>query len=230
VGDIYFDEAQSGVTVTGNVHYSPIPPYNFSYLQHARVIYAHIFNGGSRMVATNSLIIDANISYFQSCSGLHEFFADACDPAGSCLAGMHAMHWDTGVYAERYPELAALKGACDATMADCAADPACPAAPYGDVFASSVNVNVSVVTQIAVNASVFDPSHFNFTGLWTGMDPGFAAGSPAAARAALNFQLADDSPVYAAIPGFRRIPMECFGPFACSGAPAPYPRAATLQI
>ena len=62
------------------------------------------------------------------------------------------------------------------------------------------------------------------------MDPRFAAGSPAAARAALNFQLAEDSPVYAAIPGFRRIPMECMGPWACSGAPAAYPRAATLAL
>jgi len=86
------------------------------------------------------------------------------------------------------------------------------------------------VTLLGVNASVFDPSHVNFTELWQGLDPRFAAGSPAAARATLNFQLADDSPVYAAVPGFKRIPMECFGPGACSGAPAPYPRAATLQL
>jgi len=230
VGDIYLDEAQSGVAISGNVHFSPVPPYNFSYLQQARVTYAHIINGGSHVTASNSLVVDANVSFFQSCTGLHNFFADACDPAGSLLAGMRAMQWDTGVYAARYPALAALHGACEPTVAACAADAACPAAPYGGAFASSASVNVSVVTLLGVNASVFDPARMNFTGLWEGLDPRFAAGSPAAARAALNFQLVDDSPVYAALPGFRRIPMECFGPFACSGEPAPYPRAATMKI
>lgn len=230
VGDIYLDEAQSGVAMEGNVHFTPVPPYNFSYLAHPRETYAHIVNGGSRVTAVNSLILDANISYFQSCTGLHNFFADACDPTGTCLEGMHAMHWNTGVYAERYPELAGLQGVCDVSVAECAADPTCPAAPYGGVFASSASVNVSIATLLGQNASVFDPNHFNFSGLWQGMDPGFVAGTPAAARASLNFQLADDSPVYTAIPGFRRIPMECFGPWACSNSSSPYPRAATLAL
>jgi hypothetical protein len=230
VGDVYLDNAQSGAVLSSNVHFSPVPPYNFSYLAHRRVTYAHIVNGGSHVAASNSLILDANISYYQSCTGLAHFFASACSPTGSCLGGMHAMRWNTGVYAARYPELAALQGACDATAEACAADATCPAAPTAGVFAASVNVNVSALTQLGQNASVFDPSHFNFSGLWAGMDPGFAAGSPEAARATLNFQLADDSPVYAAIPGYRRIPMECFGPWACSSAPAAYPRAATLAL
>jgi len=231
VGDVYLDEAQSGVAVGGNVHFSPVPPYNFSYLARARVTHAHIVNGGSHVAASNSLVVDANISFYQSVSGLGRSFASVCNPAGSCLAGMHAMRWSTGVYAARYPALAALAGACDVAPAGCAADARCPAAPFGGAFAASANVNVSVLTVLAQNASVFDPAHFNFTFLWAGMDPRFAAGSPEAARAALNFQLADDSPVYAAIPGFRRIPMECMGPWACSGgAPAAYPRAATLLL
>ena len=230
VGDVYLDEAQSGVAISSNVHFSPVPPYNFSYLAHARVTYAHIVNGGSHVAASNSLVLDANISYFQSCSSLGRGFASACDPAGSCLAGMHAMHWNSGVYAQRYPELAALQGACEATAAGCAADATCPAAPFAGVYAASANVNVSVLTLLGQNASVFDPGHFNFSGLWQGMDPGFQAGSPAQARDTLNFQLAEDSPVYAAIPGFQRIPMECFGPWACSGEPAPYPRAALMQL
>jgi hypothetical protein len=228
VGDVYLDNAQSGVAISGNVHFSPVPPYNFSYLAHARVTYAHIINGGSRVVASNSLVLDANISFFQSCDALGSMFASACDPARSYLSGMRAMQWDTGVYAARYPELAALQDACGASAAACAASASCPAAPYGVAFAASANVNVSVLTRLGKNATVFDPAHFNFTDLWQGEDPLFAAGSPAAARATLNFQLADDSPVYAAIPGFRRIPMECFGPFACSDAPAAYPRAANI--
>jgi hypothetical protein len=230
VADIYFDEAQSGVTASGNVHFSPVPPYNFSYLAHGRVTYAHIFNGGSHVTASNSLVVDANVSFFQSVTALGRYFSTACDPAGSHLLGMHAMRWNEGVFAARYPELAALQGACDATAAACAADKSCPAAPFAVAFASSVNVNVSTLTLLGQNASVFDPANFNFSSLWQGSDPGFAAGSPAAARAALNFQLAADSPVYAAIPGFRRIPMECFGPFACSSEPAAYPRAANMAL
>ena len=232
LGDIYLDEVQSGAAIYSNVHYTPIPPYNFSYLAHARVTYAHIINGGSHVTATNSLVLDANISYFQSISqlGNSQYFSTVCDPAGTHLKGMHDMAWNTGVYKVRYPELAALQGACDATAAACAADASCPAAPYGDVFASSANVNVSVLTLLGHNASVFDPWHFNFSFLWQGMDPLFVAGSPAAARASLNFQLADDSPVYAAIPGFQRIPMECFGPWVCVNSSAPYPRAATLDV
>jgi len=230
VGDVYLDEAQSGVAVSSNVHFTPTPPYNFSYLAHGRVTYAHIVNGGSHVAASNSLVLDANVSYFQSCSTLGRMFESSCDPAGGCLRGMHAMHWNTGVYAERYPELAALQGACEATAAGCAADATCPAAPFAGVFAASANVNVSVLTLLGQNASVFSPAHFNFTGLWQGMDPGFEAGSPAAARDTLNFQLAEDSPVYAAIPGFQRIPMECFGPWACSWEPAAYPRAARMEL
>ena len=230
VGDVYLDIAQSGVVVSSNVHFTPVPPYNASHLTQRRTTYAHIINGGSHVAASNSLILDANISYFQSCTGLAHFFASACSPTGTCLGGMHAMHWNTGVYAARYPELAALAGACDATAAACAADAACPAAPTAGAFAASANVNVSVLTVLGQNASVFDPAHFNFTGLWQGLDPHFVAGSPEAARATLSFQLAEDSPVYAAIPGFRRIPMECMGPWACSSAPAAYPRAATLAL
>ena len=124
----------------------------------------------------------------------------------------------------------ATPAATDATVAACAADAACPAAPTAGAFAASANVNVSVLTVLGQNASVFDPAHFNFTGLWQGLDPRFAAGSPEAARATLSFQLAEDSPVYAAIPGFRRIPMECMGPWACSSTPAAYPRAATMEL
>ena len=228
VGDIYLDESQSGAVAIGNVHYTPIPPYNFSYLAHGRVTYAHIINGGSHVAASNALVIDANISFHNSVSALNRTFVAACDPAGSRLGGMHAMRWNEGVYAARYPALAALQGACDATAAACAANAACPAAPFGGAFAASANVNVSTLTLLG--DSDFDPANFNFTGLWQGLDPRFAAGSPAAARAALSFQLADDSPVYAAIPGFQRIPMECWGPGACAGAPAPYPRAATIAL
>ena len=230
VGDVYLDEGQSGAAVSSNVHFAPVPPYNFSYLAHGRVTYAHIVNGGSHVAASNSLIIDANISFYQSCSGLGRDSSSACDPAGPRLGGMHAMHWNTGVYAARYPELAALQGACDATAAQCAADATCPAAPFAGAFAASASVNVSVLTLLGQNASVFDPAHFNFSALWQGMDPRFAAGSPAAARATLHFQLEDDSPVYTAIPGFLRIPMECFGPWACGSVPAAYPRAASMEL
>jgi len=92
-----------------------------------------------------------------------------------------------------------------------------------------VVVNVTQPVVLAENASVFDPSNFNISGQWTGLDPGFAAGSPAAARASMDFQLAADSPVYAALPRFQRIPTECMGPYACPNLTVPYPRAFTLR-
>lgn len=225
VAAIYFDEAQSGYAAYSNVIYAPMAGWNFSYLSHPRETYAHLYNGGVSTQSWNSLVIDANISYFQSEWSLTEDgYANNCAVNSSRLQGMRAMRWNTGVYAAHYPSLAALQDGCDADLPACAADPTCPGAPYNSGYSTAVNVNVTgQVLKYGVNASVFDPSRFNTTGQWDGADPGFEAGSPAAARATLNFQLLDTSPAYAM--GFTKIPMQCFGPYACEEEQRPYPRA-----
>lgn len=220
------------------MHWAPNPFHAQSWLSKARETYAHIVNGGSSVSIANELTIDANISMFQSIWGLSgSGYTAVCAANGSRLAGMRAMNWSTGIYAQRYPDLAALHDYCDPEPADCAADPACPAAPYRGSFTNVASVNTTgVVIDLGHNASVFDPSHFNFTGQWQGLDPGFAAGSPAAARATLSFQLANDSAVYAALPGFQRLPIECMGPDLCvegegeeAAVGGVYPRAAHIR-
>jgi len=110
-------------------------------------------------------------------------------------------------------------------------DTACPTAPFNGSFATNVNVNVTgSIVSFGQNSSVFDPSNFNLTGQWIGLDPGFAAGSVQQARDTGNFQLVDNSSVYTQLPGFERIPMECFGPMTCLDHPTPYPRAATIDV
>lgn len=229
LGDIYFDEKQSGLAIYGNVHWAPNPPHVFSYLSKARKTYSHIINGGRQALVSNSIIVDANISYFNSEDGVGGDYYHACAPNGTYISGMRAMSWNTGVYAARYPALAALQAACDSGPAACAVDATCPAAPYGCTVSDMVVVNVTQPVFLGENSSVFDPANFNISGQWAGLDPGFEAGSLAAARASLNFQLAADSPVYAALPGFERIPTECMGPYACPNLSVPYPRAASLR-
>jgi hypothetical protein len=229
LGDVYFDEEQSGVAVYGNVHWAPNPPHEFSYLSKARKTYAQIINGGSHALVANSIIIDANISYYNSIDGLSASGnGRVCAPNGSFISGMRAMDWNAGVFGARYPALAALQAACDSGPTACAEDVTCPAAPFSCAVSNMVLVNVTRPIFLAENASVFDPANFNVSGQWAGLDPGFQAGSLAAARASLNFQLAADSPVYTALPSFQRIPTECMGPYACPNLTVPYPRAASL--
>jgi hypothetical protein len=140
---------------------------------------------------------------------------------------MLAMDWNTGLYAQRYPALAAQKASCDASPADCAADPACPAAPYSVSYVLHANVNVTDVLEMGKDNTLWPASRVNTSANWVGMDPGFVDADP---RSTLNFQLKDDSPLYAL--GFVRIPMECFGPDVCVGRRegALYPRAAHYRV
>ena len=230
LADVYFDEEQSGVAMYGNVHWAPVPPHPFSYLSRQRKMYAHLINGGRQALVDNSIVVDANISYYNSIHGLSTgSFSHICAPNSSYISGMRAMSWNTGVYAVNYPALAALQASCDSGPGACALDPTCPAAPFACSLFDMVVVNVTQPVVLAENASVFDPSNFNISGQWTGLDPGFEAGSLAAARASMDFQLAADSPVYAALPHFQRIPTECMGPYACPNLSVPYPRAAALR-
>ena len=98
---------------------------------------------------------------------------------------------------------------------DCARNAACPPAPFGNDVVRNVFVNLSGPVLMGPPADVFDPANFNVSANLVNVDPLFAAGSAAAARATLNFQLRSDSPAYAA--GFERIPMECFGPWSGCG-------------
>lgn len=233
--DVYFDQSKSGGNAEGNVHWSPLPPHAHSFLSRPRETFGYLFNGGSNMAVSNALLIDTNVSFFQTIDSLDAAgYALYCAPNSTFLAGMRAVRWNAGIYAARYPTLAALRDGCDAGASACAADRACPASPYGNAFVTTANVNVTShggqVVRLGHNASVFNPANFNFSGQWVGDDPVFAAGSPAAAKASLDFQLEDGSPVYAALPDFKRIPMECIGAWACPDEPAPYPRAARLRL
>lgn len=119
----------------------------------------------------------------------------------------------------------------------CGADPDCGSAPYNNEVSTNVIVNATAVfsacrpypscvrltgehaplppplPSVYPPSAPFNNSNFNVTNNLVTQDPGWAVPDP---RAALNFQLAADSPAY--VLGFRRIPTECFGPGArCPG-------------
>lgn len=135
------------------------------------------------------------------------------DNASVYFEEMRAVNWATGVFAAAYPALAVLQD-FNAPAPPCADNPRCPAAPYGNTILRNVAVNLSGGMLIPpVAAAGFPASRFDVrNNLINPPDAGFVEADP---RAALNFQLRADSPVYSALnPPFTRIPMECFGPWS----------------
>ena len=138
----------------------------------------------------------------------------------SYLEDLRAVNWDApgSLFAARYPDLARLRGDWPAGgAAACALDEDCGPSPARNVFATNVIVNATELFTPPPPPFATTP-FFNFSdNFQTAGDPGFVAG--AQARAMLDFQLRDDSPVYS-VTGFQRIPMECFGPGKrCPGEP-----------
>jgi hypothetical protein len=187
--------------------------------------YAFFEDGTREAVKRNNLIVlndapgapGSNVSF----NGGAGIVWDAAQQGNNSLYldRLRAVDWRGGIYAERYPALAALHDFWPAGgAAACALDRACGPAPFG--YELSTNVIVGAAGLFTGPPAALDnPASFNFTNNWLTDDPGFVSSD---ARAALDFQLRDDSPAFAR--GFVKIPMDCFGPGRrCPGEPARYP-------
>jgi len=206
------------VLIESNVIYHPRPAgtdltCDFCKPLSEMVSYAVFEDGTREAVKRNNIIVlndvaggapGSNVS-FNGGAGV-TWDAAQQGNASAYLERLRDVRWSTGLYAVRYPALAALHDYWPAGgAAACALDAACGAAPFG--FELSTNVLVGAASVLTPPPPPrFNPASFNVSNNYAADDPGFAR---ADARAALDFQLRDDSPAYAR--GFARIPMECFG-------------------
>lgn len=203
---VYMDNAGAGLTVSRNVIWMPTPVFpSCKYCTSAAFTGIGIMNDGGRSSKlVNNIVVDTNGTF--NGGGMLWWDKRGQNNNSAYYDEMRAVHWDSGLYAERYPDLALLH---DYYTSECADDVLCPAAPWNNSFAVNVLVNCSQVLMQNLPAS-FPPSRFNLTLNLLNEDPHFVEADP---RGTLNFQLRDDSPAYAL--GFTRIPMECFGPWKC---------------
>jgi hypothetical protein len=223
---IYPDNGSAAPVVEMNVVYHPrgedLTCEHCTSLDHV-VSYGYFMDGTRESSVRNNLwVLDGANFSFNGAAGLT--WDSAQQGNGSVyLAELRAVAWNdtASLFARRYPALSQLRGAWPPGGAEaCAQDVECGPSPALNAFSANVIVNATALftpPPPPFNEMPF----FNFSGNFeTDGDPGFVAGSGAAARAALNFQLRDDSPVYSAGIGFQRIPTECFGPgLRCPGEP-----------
>ena len=207
-GDSYMDNGGAGLTVVGNVFYHPAPIFPVDDWHRAPIIVAVNNDGGRDTLITNNIWVDLPNGTYNSGGGIRWSAFGFMSNASAAYAAMRAVGWDSDLFAQRYPALAALQ---DFYAPDCATNPRCPPAPFGNAVTRNVIVNLSGEVFLGPPPEVFDPALFNVSSNLVNVDPRFAAADP---RAALDFQLRDDSPAYAPAVGFQRIPMECFGPWS----------------
>jgi hypothetical protein len=211
-GALYMDNGGAGLNVDGNVVYNPVPSgWNQSEFFNVPIIVAFNNDGGRNTAMRNNIIIDPTNGTYNSAGGIAYSEFGQMSNASVMYTEMRAMDWNTSVFKTAYPALAVLN---DFYTSDCATNPLCSAAPWGNDVTRNVFFNVTNVFKYPPQ-HIFNSSNFNVSNNLVNIDPLFAAGSIEAARATLNFQLSPESPAYTKLdPPFQRIPMECFGPWS----------------
>lgn len=214
---IYPDNGSAAPNVTSNIVYHPrgrdLTCEHCTPLD--KIVSYGFFMDGTResAVHNNIFILDSANFSFNGAAGL-TWDAAQQGNASVYLTELRSVAWNEpgSIYATRYPDLARLRGDWPAGgAAACALDENCGPSPARNVLTGNVIVNATAIFTPPPPPFSSAP-FFNFSGNFETLgDPGFAAGSGEAARSALDFQLRDDSPVYAAGIGFERIPTECFG-------------------
>jgi len=218
---VYPDNGSAGVLVESNVIYHPRPPASNLPCPHCstldKMTSYGVFEDGTRdcLKVNNILVLDGSNATFNGGAGVTWDKVQQGN-ASTYLTDLHAVAWDQGLFAQRYPALAVLHDYWPSGGAvECAGDPQCGPAPWGNVLSTNVIVGAAEVLT-PPPPPVYFPGQFNVSNnLVTGGDPGWASSDP---RGTLNFTLAPDSPAWAL--GFVRIPTECFGPgLRCPGEP-----------
>jgi hypothetical protein len=219
---IYPDNGSAGVLVESNVIYHPRPPASNLACPHCQnpALYTSyaVFEDGTRdcIKRNNILVLDGSNGTFNGAAGVTWDTAQQGN-SSAYIAKLHAVQWDEGPYAARYPALAALHDWWPATggALACAADARCGAAPWGNALTTNVVVGAAAVFTPPPPPFAFPGQFNNSNNLVTMGDPGWASADP---RGDLDFSLRTDSPAWAL--GFQRIPSECFGPGRrCPGEP-----------
>ena len=209
---MYPDNGSAGVLVESNIIYHPRPPASNIPCPHCNdpglyVSYA-VFEDGTRdcVKRNNILVLDGSNATFNGAAGVSWDKAQQGN-SSAYIAALHHVQWDEGLYAERYPALAALNDWWPVGGAlACAADEHCGAAPWGNVLSTNVIVGAMDVFTPPPPQYLFPGQFNNSNNLVTAGDPGWANKDP---RGNLDFTLNNDSPAWAL--GFQRIPSECFG-------------------
>ena len=218
---LYPDNGSAGVLVEANVIYHPRPPASNLPCDHcapagAMVSYA-VFEDGTRdaVQRNNILVLDGSNGTFNGAAGV-TWDREQQGNASAYLQDLRSVQWSTGLYAARYPALAALHDYWPAGGAlACAADARCGAAPYGNAITTNVIVGAQQVLTPPPPPFYFAAMFNVSNNLVTEGDPGWSSADP---RGSLDFTLSPASPAWAL--GFERIPTECFGPGRrCPGEP-----------
>ena len=208
-GAFYMDNQGAGLAVEGNVVYQPVPSGIPVDEWHNQPLFVAVNNDGGRNTRiSNNIWVDTANGTYNSGGGIRWAAFGFMSNASAAYAEMRAVGWSSGLFEQRYPALAELQ---DFYAPDCASNPLCPAAPFGNAVTRNVIVNLSGQVFLGPPPEVFAPGNFDVSNNLVNADPHFVAADP---RAELNFQLREDSPAYAPGMGFQRIPMECFGPWA----------------
>lgn len=207
--DVYADNGNAGVNVVGNVMWHPAPSIPALDWTNQQQYYAFMNDGGRNANVTGNIALDSNFTFNGGAGIVWDHVQQ--NNSGPYYAAMRAVGWNTGVYASSYPALAVLQDYYSGV--NCSTDALCPAAPFNNSLVLNVAVNCSLFAVFPPPSANFNVSagfiiENNLEGL--DVDPGFESSDP---RATLDFQLLPSSPMYAL--GFQRIPMECFGPWAC---------------
>jgi hypothetical protein len=205
---VYADNGNAGVNLVDNVIYHPltqdIPTGEYMGQQHA---VAFLSDGGRNGNVTNNLVISDGANFtFNGAAGI-TWDTQQQNNSGQYYAELAAVHWNatSGVYAEHYPDLAALHGYY---APDCAWDPLCAPAPFGNAFIVNVVANATALFVGPPTTANFSLTNFEFARNYVTVDPGFAASDP---RGTLNFTLAPSSPAFQL--GFVAIDTTAMGPW-----------------
>lgn len=209
---IYPDNGNAGVNINNNVVFHPDPRASYLTCPFCKplseVFTVGILNDGGRdMTAVNNIfVMDGGNTSTNGAAGITWDLA-AHSNASTYYANLHNVHWNTGLYASRYPRLAQLWDFWPlGGDPSCAVDSRCGPAPFGNVLAQNIMVNITLAMVYPPPSAGFDPRNFNVSANLVNVDPHFVEADP---RSTLDFQIRSDSPAYSL--GFSRIPMECFG-------------------
>lgn len=158
------------------------------------------------MSVSNNIVVDA-LNLTLNSAGMLTWDEKGHTNGSSYYLEMDAVNWNTGVYAERYPDLAALD---DFVAPDCPLNLRCPAAPYNNTLKFNVAANVSALMVYPPADNPFPRSGFDvgIQSNYMAQDPGWANADP---RATLDFGLAANSPAFQM--GFTNFSTNCFGAY-----------------
>ena len=148
---VYPDDGSVGGVIESNTFWLPKPKYPGSSVNKHFIDvnqWGNMINGGRNWNVTNNVIVDLPAVY-QTGAGI-TWNVDMQDQTSDYYGQMKAEKWNKGIYAQKYPELAALEDKFG-SLKKCAETKACPAAPFANYYSYNVGVNNTPTPQVSFN-------------------------------------------------------------------------------